>query len=251
VLRRPVRFVEPAFEPLPRRLPAAPDIENTSIWAGAQVSAPAGDPLRWVEGTWNVPNVYPPADAEDGLWYSASTWVGLDRIGSPSGIPDIIQAGCDSNAMRSGGQIQRQVKPWWEWFTGDTFWITTFAVSQGDTLSCLICMEPGSTDQALITLYNVTSNIAVRFEITRPPQVVPFTGSSAEWIVEAFQINDSFVPVARFGEVFFDNAYAGTLGNALLGPGSGNTINMLGAPNQTIAEGLIETDNLVQVRYTG
>jgi hypothetical protein len=52
---------------------------------------------------------------------------------------DVLQAGCDSDVMSSGGQLQRQLKPWWEWLPGDTVWITNLPVAQGDTLNCTIC----------------------------------------------------------------------------------------------------------------
>src|SRR5579862_4513517 len=103
VMSRGLRFIEPEFRAMPykrRRLPQTArgehGVETSDIWSGAVVHAPAGDTFRWVEGTWTVPNAYPPGNAQDNVWYSASTWVGIDGI---DGSGDVLQAGCDSDVM--------------------------------------------------------------------------------------------------------------------------------------------------------
>jgi hypothetical protein len=255
VLSRPIRLVEPRFRAMPykrRRLPdlmlcGAHSVETTGIWSGAVVHAPQGDSFKWVEGTWTVPNAYPPVGAQDGVWYSASTWVGIDGI---DGSGDVLQAGCDSNVMTSGGSLQRQLNPWWEWWPGGSYWITTLAVSQGDTLNCLICVAEGSTTQAEIFLYNVTNNIAASFLATAPSGT-SLIGNTAEWIVERLEIDTNVPELARYGDVYFDEANAGTVAGATLQPGSGNTINMVDENNQVISQGVIETSTLVQVKYAG
>jgi Peptidase A4 family len=255
VLSRPIRLVEPRFRAMThkrRRLPEVRSrgehgVETTGIWSGAVVHAPQGDTFKWVEGTWTVPNAYPPIGAQDGVWYSASTWIGIDGI---DGSGDVLQAGCDSDVMVSAGNIQRQLNPWWEWYPGGSFWITTFNVSQGDTLNCLICVTDGSTTQAEIFLYNVTSNIATSFLATAPTNTF-LVGNTAEWIVERLEIDTNTPELARYGDVYFDEAAAGTVAGVTLRPGSGNTINMVDDSSNVISQGAIETNTLVQVKYTG
>lgn len=120
---------------------------------------------------------------------------------------------------------------------------------QGDTLSCLICVAAESTTSALIFMYNVTSGVAASFEATAPAGV-SLTGNSAEWVVERLEIDSNTPELARYGDVYFDDAIAGTVGGTTLDAGSGNTIDMDDS-GDTISAGLIETPTLVQVRYTG
>jgi hypothetical protein len=253
LLSRSPRMIQPTFRAMPhkrRQLPKSGGsdhgVENTNIWSGAVVHAPANDTFKWVEGTWTVPDAYPPMNATDGVWYSASSWVGIDGI---DGSGDVLQAGCDSDVMTSGGNVSRQLNPWWEWYPAGSFWISNLAISQGDTVNCLICVTEGSTTSALILLYNVTSNISASFQATAPTGT-NLVGNSAEWVIERLEIDTNTPELARYGDVYFDEANAGTVGNATLHAGSGNTINMVDNGN-VISTGTIETQTLVQVRYTG
>lgn len=253
VMRRGIRFIQPQFRAMPykrRRLPQKRKehgVENTDIWSGAVVHAPAGDSFRWVEGTWTVPNAYPPGGAQGGVWYSASTWVGIDGI---DGSGDVLQAGCDSDVMTSGGNISRQLNPWWEWFPAGSYWISNLKISQGDTVNCLICVTQGSNTEATIFLYNLTSNIAAHFIATAPGGTT-LTGNTAEWIVERLEIDTNTPELAQYGEVFFSEMNAGTASHALLQGGTGNTINMTDTNGNVISEGIIENATVVEVKYTG
>ena len=141
MLSLPTQLIRPTF---PAAIQAPPPArghgrgehgtEVTDIWSGAVVHAPAGDSFKWIEGEWTVPNAFPPSGAADGIWYSASTWIGIDGI---DGSGDVLQAGCDSDVMTSGGTIQRQLNPWWEWYPAGSFWISNLPVAQGDTMDGL------------------------------------------------------------------------------------------------------------------
>jgi hypothetical protein len=253
VLSRPVRMIQPAFAPRPGRrrqlpellTPGQPGVETTSVWSGAVAHAPAADPFTWIEGTWTVPNAYPPPGAAAGDWYSASSWVGIDGI---DGSMDVLQAGVDSDVMSTGWGPERQISPWWEWLPGDSYWITNLAVAQGDVLNCVICVSEGTS--ASIFFYNVTSRVGASFAATVPPGWQPLTGNCAEWIVERIPVEDSPPELARYGEVYFGDAQAGTASHALIQAGTGNTIDMIDATG-TISTGVIETPTLIQVKYTG
>jgi len=82
-----------------------------------------------------------------------------------------------------------------------------------------------------------------------PPSEYALVGNCAEWIVERLYIDTNTPELARYGDVYFDVANAGTVGGVILTPGSGNTINMIDN-NQVISQGNIETATLVQVQYT-
>lgn len=254
VLSRPIRLIQPTFRSMPykrRRLPkvtagGAHGTEITDIWSGAVVHAPAGDSFKWVEGEWTVPNAFPPSGAADGVWYSASTWIGIDGI---DGSGDVLQAGCDSDVMTSGGTIQRQLNPWWEWYPAGSFWISNLPVAQGDTMDGLICVTNGSTTSASIFLLNVTSRVGASFHATAPPGT-SLVGNTAEWIVERLEIDTNTPELARYGDMYFAAAYAETVAGTQMDASIGNVIDMVDSGN-TISTGQIEARALVQVRYTG
>lgn len=265
VLGRKIRMIQPVFRQiehrhgrLPQRLPqrtaerrsgVSPHaVDSTDIWAGALLEAPAGDRFAWIEGTWTVPDAYPPANPEAGITYSASTWVGIDGF---DGSNDVLQIGVDSLVLYEFNAVIHTHLVWWEWFPGATFEITNLPVSPGDTVNGLVCVDPGSATTASVSLYNVTSNIAASFRATAPDGF-GLVGNTAQWIVERL-VSDTgtHVPeLARFGDVYFDEANAGTVGHQLLHGGTGNVVEMTDFDN-VIATGVIETPTLIQVKYTG
>ncbi len=243
VLSRPIQWIRPTFRSMPykrRRLPQA------TAWSGAVVHAPAGDSFNWIEGEWTVPNAFPPHGAIPGVWYSASTWIGIDGI---DGSGDVLQAGCDSDVMTFFGITQRQLNPWWEWWPAGSFWISNLPVAQGDTMDGLICVHPGSTTAATIYLLNVTSGVGASFQATAPPGIT-LVGNSAEWVVERLEIDTNTPELARYGDVYFAAAYAGTVAGTQMDAGAGNVIDMIDS-GYTISTGRIEAPALVQVSYTG
>jgi hypothetical protein len=261
VLGGSVQLIQPTFGRLPyqrqrRRQPwrgvdaeAVHGTEFTEIWSGAVVYAPEGDTCGWVEGEWTVPNAFPPKHAASGTWYSVSTWIGLDGIHGG----DVLQAGCDSTAMTSAGKVHRQLNPWWEWYPADTVAITNLPVVPGDTLDCLICVDAGSATAATIFMLNVTSGVAASFRATAP-EGTALVGDCAEWVVERLKINSSTPQLARYGDVYFAAASAGTVAGAVVNAGAANVITMTDTGDVTghpLSTGLIETPTLVQVRYTG
>jgi len=255
VLSRPIRLVEPEFKVRPRRRKDLPKpkisrkgqhpLETSGIWSGVVVHAPAGQSFKWIEGTWNLPHAYPPAGAVNGVWYSASSWIGIDGDGSG----DVLQAGVDSDVMTSSGVVQHQLNPWWEWYPAGSFWITTLPVAYGDEINCLICVDADSTTAAVIFLYNVTQGIATHFFATAPAHV-SLTGNCAEWIVERLEINTSAPELARYDNVLFTEANAATVSEALFDAGSGNVMDMT-ANGHVISEGVIESATQAEVKYTG
>ncbi len=253
LMSRGIQFIEPQFRAMPykrRQLPQPTrdehGVETTGIWSGAVIHAPAGDAFRWVSGTFTVPNAYPPGGAQENRWYSASAWVGIDGI---DGSGDVLQAGCDSDVMKSGSTVSRQLNPWWEWFPAGSFWISNLTISPGDTVNVLICVDAGSTTHATVYLYNVTSNRAAHWAVVAPAGS-SLKGNSAEWVVERLEIDSNTPLLAQYGEVFFSEANAGTVKNATMQGGTGNTINMVDN-GKVISQGILENATVIEVKYTG
>lgn len=235
-LRRPMRHIKPTFRPIPLA------VKTSANWSGAAATAPdlQFDPFQWVEGTWNVPNVYPPTGAADGIWYSASPWIGLWDGGS-----SVLRAGC---AVRADTAQSRNVWTWWQWTDGSGFAVDNFPVAQGDTVNCLICMTGWSTRSATIYLHNLTSAAYTQFDVSAPAGEQLLAGQ-AVWAVEGFA--DRGAPeLARYGNVYFDEANAGTVHDEYFPAGTGDTIDLV-SNGSVVSSGRIETNTLVQVRYTG
>ncbi len=252
-LRRPYHIVKPIFRLMDykrhhlKKRHEGHGPEQTTIWSGGIVFPPSGDTMKWIEGTWTFPNSNVPAGAQDGVWYSASTWIGLD---GDDGSGDVLQAGCDADVMITGGVTQHQYSPWWEWYPAGSFWITTLPVSPGDQLSCLICVQQGSTTAASIFIGNDTNNVSCYFSATAPAGT-SLVGNTAEWIVEALEIDTNVPELARYGSVLFTDCNAGTVGGVTVQSGSGNTINMIDSSDDVISTGELIGNSEVQVDYTG
>jgi hypothetical protein len=254
VLSRSIHMIEATVLPMPEgrpqvpgRIRPAPDtllVGNSGTWAGAVVDPPTGASVAWVEGTWNVPNVVPPVGYTFGTWYTASPWVGIDGL---DGSGDILHAGVDCDVIRTPDSTSQRCVAWCEWLPGGTFWITNLPVVPGDTVSCLICVD--SPTSASIFMYNLTSGVAASVALTAPVDA-SFLGTSAEWIVERVEIGASGPALARFGDVYFDQAYAGASDHEVCRGGDGYTINLTES-GAVLALTTVETRTLIQVKYTG
>jgi len=247
---RNFRIIEPTFKLRERRRKRLPglklnhDPETNTIWSGGIVFPPAGDTMKWIEATWTMPSVAPPGGAQSDIWYTASTWIGID---GDDGSGDVLQAGCDADVMISGGSTQTQFNPWWEWYPADSFWITSMTVSAGDELTCLICVS--SPTSASIFLGNVTTGVGHFFSAT-PPSGISLQGNCAEWIVEALETGPANAPeLAQYTTVDFTECNAGTAGGKTVQASDGNTIDIVDATNAVISEGEILSTTEVQVSY--
>jgi hypothetical protein len=246
------RIVEPTFKPRERRRKRLPSLrrghmpETTNIWSGGITFPPEGDTMKWVEGTWTMPDDSPPQGAQNGIWYTASTWIGID---GDDGSSDVLQAGCDADVLTSDGRVQRQFSPWWEWWPAGSYWIPSMSVSAGDTLTCLICRSLDDASTGAIFLGNETTHIAHFFSATAPSGV-SLQGNCAEWIVEALATGPGGAPeLGQYNTVEFTDCNAGTAGGQTVQVGSGNTINMVDSTGTVISTGEIVGPTSVQVSY--
>ena len=105
----------------------ATEVEYSSNWAGAVLTAPPADEtFNSVSGQFVVPTPSIPQDGRDGK-YSAAIWVGID--GDTYGNA-IWQSGIDISV--SGSQISFDV--WYEWFPSPSCDIQGFSISVGDII---------------------------------------------------------------------------------------------------------------------
>jgi Peptidase A4 family len=251
---RRFRIVEPTFEPRELRRRRLPGLNRdhptltSDIWSGGITFPPQEDTIKWVEGTWSMPDVGAPPGGRPGDLCSASTWIGIDGDGSSA---DVLQAGCDAYVVDMPFPFTAPVKqfaPWWEWYPAGSFWITSMTVSPGDELTCLICLDAGSKTVASIFLGNVTTSVGHFFTATAPG-VVQASGNCAEWIVEALENQDGVPELAKYTTVEFTECSAGTIGGKTVLANSGINVNMVNASGAVVSEGELLGPNQVQVSF--
>jgi hypothetical protein len=98
------------------------------------------------------------------VWYSASTWIGIDGDGSP----DVLQVGCDSDVLSFLGHHNAAI----ECVAGVVpRWIVLdqqFSGKPGRYDGLVICVDPGSTTAAEIYMLNTTNGAHASFAVTAP-----------------------------------------------------------------------------------
>jgi hypothetical protein len=258
-MARRLRFVEPVFKQRERRRRYLPDLkaghgtQTTAIWSGGITFPSLGDRISFVMGSWYVPEVWTPTDAQKEIWYSASTWLGID---GDYGSGDVLQAGCDAEGIiLESGVTQYEFNPWFEWYPAGSHWIKSLPpTSPGDEFSCWMQSVPSlagsaNANSAFIFLANLTAGFGSLFVATAPPGVL-LMGNCAEWIVEALESGPDNLPqLANYSTVTFSSCKCLTAGGTVIDVGTGNTIDMVDSGNKVISKGKIVGSNEVQVLW--
>jgi hypothetical protein len=280
-LARRGAFVEPVFTPLqqkkrwPRRL--SPDLVPAPVsgapmsygsWAGGIVFAPAvgtpeADRIGWIEGTWVIPElVAGPAGVEPGFIYNLDIRVGLGGWLSQ----DMLELVCLVEGI--GGDDGRSINSpqisagcfWWpdDLISFKPIGSDTLSFSPGDELYCVICylplyfewLFPGVTD-ALVLLENMSQGWAVYFDAPPPTDVLPFHGTSGEWIVGDYTLTelDASTFVDFTPPVTFLDCLTVTASGAEIDSASGDTINATDADGNTVLAASLPASNRVQVQF--
>lgn len=156
-----------------------------------------------VSGTWTVPGL---AASTGGDTYS-SAWTGIDGYVSPV----VEQIGTEHDVIDGTPTYYA----WFEMFPADTQLIEGFPVDAGDKIESQVIYQglDGATNNLFrLVIKNHTKR--VKFVVLQSTLAGhPAHLSSANWIVEAPAISVpvnciSFLPLANFGTIFFENCRA-------------------------------------------
>jgi hypothetical protein len=244
-------YVEPTFRVNPDRthgprkqLSKAAGTETSGNWSGGVVYAPAGQPFKWLEGDWIVPDVNAPTQNQ---WYYCASWIGIDGDG---GSGDVFQAGVECEVYRSGSTITRNIYPWWEWYPTPEVQITNFPVSPGDLITMILCSTSAAGSKSgTVYVTNRTTGASTSVNLTAPG-TTSLVGNSAEWIVEAPTVGGLQSAIADYGEVFFSVCEAVTNTGTTINGGTGNNINLT-AGGKVVSNGNLITPTIIQCWYAG
>jgi len=257
-LARPFQMVQPRFRTRQRthqKLPAGlappaaplPSPMRTNYIGGASVtSTPAQGDVRWIEGTFTLPNTYWPVGGSS-TDYPFSTWIGI--TGDPAGSS--LLAGWDSYVYSTGHALQRSYYVWWRWYPGDTQYISNFIVEPGDTLSMVACLDLGSHVRARLTFQNLSTTQATTFAVTAPGGS-ELQANTASWMVSNDVVDFEGPFIARFGEMYVDECNAGTTDSpGILHPSQRIFLTDFDNPDQDVVVSNLLSDTLMQMRYVG
>lgn len=218
VMSQPISIIHPQFKALKHKGDWSDlryGLPSGNGWSGSIVFAARDDTVTFVSGQWTVPHPIQPKPGD----CICAQWIGID--GAPddpnaNDSYDILQTGTTQMVVDTVAGALNFSFAWFEWFPADPETITNLEVSPGDTMCATICVY--SPTEAGIYLLNVTTGIGTSFVKTAPPNN-QLVGNCAEWIVE--DPVSSSMNLARYGDVYFDNCFAGTAAGALLFAGTG------------------------------
>jgi hypothetical protein len=145
-------------------------------------------PYTAVTGTFTVPSLY----QGQSNTYMAE-WVGIDGASNS----DLIQAGI-VETQDPNNPSDFYIIPWWEILPSPETPITTMAVSPGDQLQVTITQAGGG--QWSIALLDTTSGSSFTTDQSYSGPL-----SSAEWIVEAPEVNGSLSTLADYTTTTFSH----------------------------------------------
>ena len=153
----------------------------SSNWSGYSITGKKGA-FKRISAKWNVPFVRPSRGAS----YS-SAWIGIDGFGNSN----LIQTGTGHEFIDGKAHYYA----WWEILPASVT-IIPLPIQPGDRMLASIIKRSGSN--WLICLRNVSRNWTFRtLQRYNGPQ------TSAEWIVEAPQVNGALAKMARLSPVAF------------------------------------------------
>jgi hypothetical protein len=248
-----VRRIVPVLQPVaihhePLR-PAGASVGNgvaaaSSNWSGFVAPVPAyswgSQSATGIFGDWVVPIAQPafnacPGHPAKGDVYS-STWVGID--GSGSG--DVLQAGTESDAVCSRGQVGPYQGAWYEWYPYNEVRITNLPVTAGTDMYVHVWATSATVGHAYIANKSTKQSVSVRFEA---PPLTQLIGNSAEWVVERPSVDGQLATLTNYVQEYFANARATTANGQSYFPGLGEPvgqppalqINMLDDDNNVIS----------------
>ena len=174
--------------------------KESSNWAGYVAQ---GGPYTEVSGVFNVASLLAPQPTvcqsyitgTNASQCSASEWIGIDGYSQSS--TSIIQTGIVLSPIP--GSNNYTINAWWETYPNPSVFISSLTVSPNDVINASIAqISPGNWS---ISLDDVTSGQTYSIAVSYTGQL-----SSAEWIVEAPDINGYLTTLSPFSQVGFSTS---------------------------------------------
>jgi len=134
-----------------------------------------------ISGSWVVPRV----TATEGTQYS-SVWIGIDGYGNS----DLIQTGTEQTATSAG---ESSDSAWWEILPAAETPISDMTVNPGDHMTASIVDD--GFGQWTMSIANVTTG-----QTFLTTQAYTGPAQSAEWILEAPEVNTRIASMAHYSE---------------------------------------------------
>ncbi|KAL6700577.1 peptidase A4 family domain-containing protein [Trichoderma pleuroticola] len=183
---------------------------TSSNWAGVAISQPG---VTEVSGTFTVPQPKMPPGADPNLAYCSVAWVGID--GWING--DLIQTGVLWCTYIDNSTYWY---PWYEYLPGFITEIDGVNVTAGSVIT--VNAKKTGTNSGITTL--TVDGVTASHDFTGQEYSLP--GTSAEWIVEDYELSLGtliYAPFADFGTVTFTGATAVVNGTTIT-PGDGEWV---------------------------
>ncbi|SMR48835.1 unnamed protein product [Zymoseptoria tritici ST99CH_1A5] len=203
-------------------------------WAGA---VQFGQAITEVHGSFNVPRVSLPPNAERGKTYSGSAWVGIDDAQTCS--EQILQAGIDWRINENGVQYYA----WYQWWPARSgYWHV--AIHPGDQIDIRVVAYSSTSGKVWWTNKSTGQSRSHSFQ-----NEAPLCQGTAEWIVEDFILNGR-VPMAAFTDVQFHGASYKHQGGRKDGLDGSTVVNMV-QQEGVIVESQLTGPNSASCHYVG
>jgi hypothetical protein len=149
----------------------------SSNWSGYSIGS---GPYSYVTGTFNVPDLYTASTAT-----YVSEWTGIDGAADS----DLIQAGVTEMFDPDSDLVY--FMPWWEILPAAETPITTMEVLPGDSVSVTIRQVSGASWEISVTNDTTAQSFTTEQSYSGP-------ASSAEWIVEAPEVDGSITTLGDY-----------------------------------------------------
>jgi hypothetical protein len=169
-----------------------------SIWCGPVAT---DSPYSYASGTWIVPEIPDATAPGSGKQEALAVWVGIGGGGPDTSSNNrLIQTGVlytPGSSVQGFWQIYRG-------FSAQPFSLQEFPVEPGDEVTASVRFD-SSTGAAYIALTNASKDVSVERSYNLS---WGYSGTTAEWIVEAAGDSGLSTPTPNFGDVVIYNAFA-------------------------------------------
>lgn len=212
------------------------NVQYSNNWAGVvRENPPPSATYDAVSATFTVPE--PTATDNSGELQAASVWVGID---GDTYTEAILQAGIDSYIQNG----EKSYDAWYEWYpeSAENF---NLGLTAGDVIVAKV--QSTSPSKGVAIVENKSTGQSVTKTLSAPSTSATLAGQNAEWIVEDFNLGDSQVPFANFGQVTFSGAQA-TAGDGEYGVNGGEIL-AIQQNGKLLANVKIESDTQFTVTY--